>query len=148
MRKTRILIEGAVYHVTSRTNDKIELFGKRLGRRIMLLTLEKAKEKYNFRLHNFCIMPTHFHLLIEPAVGTNLSKIIQWIKTRSAKGWNCSNNSTDHIWGERFFSRIIKNQNEYETVMDYIDQNPVKAGYVTKSADWIASGAYYRKHKL
>ena len=67
MRKPRYFIEGATYHVTSRTNNKIRVFDRRLGRKIMLLTLEDAKEKYDFCLYNFCIMPTHIHLLIRPS---------------------------------------------------------------------------------
>ena len=148
MRKKRVLIDGASYHVTSRTNNKVKVFENRLGRKIMLIILEEAKEKFGFQLVNFCIMPNHIHLLIKPADGTNLIKIIQWIKTNSAKCWNRINVSSDHLWGERFFSRIIKNEDELETVIDYIDQNPVKAGLVSEPSDWIASGAYYRKHGL
>ena len=135
MRKKRVLMDDATYHVTSRTNDKINVFGNRIGWKIMLVMLVDAKEKYGFKLHNFCIMPTHIHLLITPASGTNLSRIIQWLKTQMAKRWNFIHGSVDHMWGERFFSRIIKNQDEFETVMDYIDQNPVKAGFVTVSGN-------------
>jgi len=67
MRKKRVFVDDSFYHVTSRTNDKIRVFDRKLGRKIMLLTLKDAKEKYNFILSNFCIMPTHIHLLIQPA---------------------------------------------------------------------------------
>jgi len=136
-------MEGAAYHVTSRTNDKIRVFDNNIGRRIMILVLENSKEKYSFRLHNFCIMPTHIHLLITPASGTDLSRIIQWIKTHSAKRWNCIHGSRDHVWGDRFFSRPVKDIREYFFVYKYIDQNPVKAGLVQHVQDWKASGAYY-----
>ena len=143
MRKKRKFMEGVAYHVTSRTNDKIRVFANNLGRKIMLLILEAAKEKFGFRLHNFCIMPNHIHLLITPASGTSLSRIIQWIKTRTAKRWNCIHGSSDHLWGERFFARPIKDSWEYFIVYNYIDQNPVKAGLVHNAQDWKASGAYY-----
>ena len=65
MRKKRELVENAFYHVTSRTNDKIRVFENRLGRKIMLIVLQNAKDKFHFRLANFCIMPTHIHLLIK-----------------------------------------------------------------------------------
>ena len=143
MRKKRIIIEGAAYHVTSRTNGKTPAFENRLGRKIMRITLENAKEKFGFRLHNFCIMPTHIHLLITPKSGTNLSRIMQWIKTHSAKRWNCINNSKDHLWGERFFARQIKDITDYLSVQNYIDQNPVNAGLVSNALDWEDCGAYY-----
>ncbi len=143
MRKKRVFAEGAAYHVTSRTNAKSRVFEKNLGRKIMLLVLEEAKEKYAFTLHNFCIMPTHIHLLITPASGTNLSRIIQWIKTHSARRWNSIHGSKDHLWGERFFSRPLNNFQDYISVNNYIDQNAIKAGLVCNAQDWKASGAYY-----
>jgi putative transposase len=143
MRKKREFIDGLFYHVTSRTNDKIRVFENKLGRRIMLMTLQDAKEKYRFRLANFCVMPTHIHLLIEPKEGTNLSRIMQWIKTNSAKRWNFIHGSKDHVWGERYFARTVKNLQEFEFVMNYINQNPVVAGLSECPASWKASGAFY-----
>jgi putative transposase len=143
MRKKRELVEGAVYHVSSRTNDKIHVFNQDLGQKVMLLVLEDAKEKYGFKLHNFCIMPNHIHLLITPSNGENLSRIVQWIKTKFAKIWNGIHGSQDHLWGERFFSRAMKDLDEYIVAYNYIDQNPVKAGLANSPVEWEASGAFY-----
>jgi putative transposase len=88
MRKKREFIAGAFYHVTSRTNDKIRVFENNLGRKIMLITLQDAKDKFKFRLTNFCVMPTHIHLLIKPEAAASLSVIMQWVKLTSAKRWN------------------------------------------------------------
>ena len=145
MRKRRWFIESAPYHVTSRTNNKIRVFDDYSSRKIMLWVIKKAKEKYRFTLHNFCVMPTHIHLLITPAEGTNLSRIVQWIKTRSAKRLNFVRGSTDHLWGERFFARPVTDIYEYNIINEYINQNPVRAGLVHNPADWKASGAYYRR---
>ena len=84
MRRKREFTEDAFYHVTSRTNNKIRVFENNLGRKIMLIVLQDAQNKFRFGLTNFCVMPTHIHLLIKPAEGQNLSVIMRWIKTRSA----------------------------------------------------------------
>jgi len=148
MRKKREFIAGAFYHVTSRTNGKIRVFENKLGRKIMLITLQDAKDKFRFRLANFCIMPTHIHLLIEPGKGTCLSEIMQWIKTRSAKRWNTIHGSIDHLWGNRYFARAVKDPQEYEFIMNYIDQNPVVVGLAPTPAEWKASGAFYQAHNI
>ncbi|MCL2809849.1 MAG: transposase [Treponema sp.] len=148
MRKKREFVKNAFYHVTSRTNDRIRVFDNKLGRKIMLITLQNAKEKFNFILTNFCIMPTHIHLLIKPTEETSLNNILQWIKTKSAKNWNFIHGSTDHLWGNRYFSRPIKDFHDYETVMNYIDQNPVKERLTLYPADWNASGAFYKAHDI
>ena len=142
MRKKREFVTGAFYHVTSRTNDKIRVFENNLGRKIMLITLQDAKDKFNFRLTNFCVMPTHIHLLIKPQTNTNLSDIMKWIKSISAKRWNCIHGSIDHLWGQRFFARAIKDPEEYKVIMEYIDQNPVVVGLATAPDEWKASAAY------
>jgi len=146
MRKKREFIEGAFYHVTSRTNDKNKVFENHLGQKTMLLVLDEAKEKFRFQLANFCVMPTHIHLLIKPEEKTNLSTIMHWIKTRSAKRWNFLHGSKDHMWGSRYFARVIKDQQEFDAVMEYIDQNPVKAGLVTSPEAWFAGGARHHRY--
>jgi putative transposase len=144
MRNKRQFVGGAFYHVTSRTNDKIRVFENNLGRKIMLMTLQDAKDKFHFNLTNFCVMPTHIHLLIKPEEKTCLSEIMRWIKTVSAKRWNNIHGSTDHLWGNRYFARAIKDNDEYETVMNYIEQNPVVAGLTASPEDWKASAAFYK----
>jgi putative transposase len=143
MRSKRILIDGATYHVTSRANAKNQVFFNYFSRKIMLLVIQEAKEKYGFRLHNFCIMPNHIHLLITPKSGTNLSRILQWIKTKSAKIWNCTFRSKDHLWGDRFFSRPVKDLKDYFSVHNYIDQNPIKEGLFNNAEEWKYCGAYF-----
>jgi putative transposase len=136
MRKKREFVDGAVYHVTSRTNDKTPVFADLAGRKTMLLVLMEAREKFGFTLANFCIMPTHIHLLIMPGEGGGLSRIMHWIKTQSAKRWNRYHGSINHLWGERYFARIIKDPQDYAYVMEYIDQNPVKAGLALSVGEW------------
>jgi REP element-mobilizing transposase RayT len=148
MYKKREFLANAFYHVTSRTNNKIHVFENKLGRKIMLITLQDAKDKYRFRLSNFCVMPTHIHLLIQPKKGTKLCDIMHWIKRNSAKRWNSIHGSSDHMWGQRYFARIVRDDQEYESVMEYIDQNPVKAGLTSSPIEWKASGAFYKSQGL
>jgi REP element-mobilizing transposase RayT len=148
MYKKRKFIDGMFYHVTSRTNDKVKIFETKIGQKIMLITLQDAKDKFRFQLTNFSIMPTHIHLLIKPVSGTSLSRIMHWIKIISAKRWNFIHGSTDHMWGQRYFAKVIISQHHYDYVYKYIDQNPVKAGYVTEPACWKASGAFHKLHDL
>ena len=144
MYKKREFTKAAYYHVTSRTNDKIRVFENNLGRKIMLMVLQDAKAKFHFNLANFCIMPTHIHLLIQPPAETDLSKIMHWIKLQSAKRWNNIHGSIDHVWGQRYYAGLIKDRNQFDFVMDYIDQNAVVVGLSETPEAWKASGAYYK----
>jgi putative transposase len=65
---------------------------------------------------------------------------MQWLKCNFAKKWNKVHNITGHVWGERFFSRIIKNTKEFINVITYIDENPVDAGLVQNAVNWAFGG--------
>jgi putative transposase len=144
MRQERLFIKGMFYHITSRTNNKVRAFEDDISKKIIIETLYDAKEKFNFLLTNFCIMPTHIHLLIKPDEKTNLSVVMHWIKTMSARRLNLQRKSKDHIWGNRYFARIVNNDQEYEEIMYYIDQNPVTAGLASSPEEWKESASCYR----
>jgi putative transposase len=93
-------------------------------------------------------MDNHIHFLIKPGPNTSLSKIMQWIKCNFAKKWNRENNTKGHLWGERFFSRIIKNIDDFIKVSQYIDENPVKAKIVQNPHEWKFSGLFHRLKKI
>jgi len=134
MRRKREFTKGSSCRVTSPTNNNTRVFENNPGRKIKLIVLQDAQNKFRFGLANFCVMPTHIRLLIKPAGGQNLGAIMRWIKTRSAVRRNWIHGSTDRMWGDRYFARPVKDDPEYEYMMNYIDQNPVKAGLAREPA--------------
>jgi putative transposase len=73
---------------------------------------------------------------------------MQWIKSNFAKWWNKKHNTKGHLWGERFFSRIIKDARDFERVSEYIDENPVKAKLVKKPEQWYFGGLFHRLMRI
>ncbi|MDR2150745.1 MAG: transposase [Spirochaetaceae bacterium] len=141
--------QGLTYHVTSKVNrDAFELEPDDMKELFLVVIEEAIKKGFKFKLWNFCIMGNHFHFLITPKKGESLSSIIKWIKMVFAIRWNKRHNKTGHFWGDRFYSREIKDQRDFWTVYNYIDQNPVAAGLVQKPEDWQYSGAYHREHGI
>ena len=145
MRRNRQLQEGAEYHVTARINRGEKIFLTRENRELFMGVLKRAKEKFNFSLKNFCIMGNHIHLLIKPGPGVSLSKIMQWLLGVFAQLWNKKHNLSGHLWGDRFFSRIILGFLDFLKVFSYIDYNPVFAGIVEYPEQWEYGGLWYRK---
>ncbi|MDR1324699.1 MAG: transposase [Treponema sp.] len=146
MRPLRQFLDGAIYYVTSEINrNEMDLKPSRI--KTMFLTfIKKAKQKYPFQLLNFCIMDNHINLLIKPERGQSLSKIMQWIKGNFAKYWNkIHNKQSGHLWGKRFFSKIINDARQFARVFDYIDKNPEQAGMVKQAEDWEFGGLYHHR---
>lgn len=107
MRVPRRLQRGALYHVTVRANRREMIFNSDEVKRLFIMVLERASRKFTFRVDNFCIMGNHVHLLILPESGTSLSRLMQWILSVFAMAYNKKYGLTGHVWGERFFSRIV-----------------------------------------
>jgi putative transposase len=148
MRKPRELRESAKYHVTARANRKEMILDSSRTKALFLEIVAQAKKRYHFRIDNFTVMGNHFHLIIQPGVGVSLSRIMQWILSVFAQAYNRLHGFTGHVWGERFFSRIIGTVREYLTIFDYVDENPVKAGQIDFCGDWIFSGLYFRRRGI
>ena len=140
MRKPRQLEAGARYHVTARANRKEMILDTSAMKELFLSVIKRAKKKYDFRLENFCIMGNHFHFVIQPGRGESLSAIMRWILSVFAMAFNKIRGFTGHVWGSRFFSRIISGLRELMQVFEYIDENPVKASQVADRRDWRYGG--------
>ncbi|HKL86425.1 MAG TPA: transposase [Treponemataceae bacterium] len=140
MRKNRILLDGAIYHVSARVNNKEHLLSspqlKILFQNIML----RAKIRFDLKIENFIIMNNHYHIMIRPGKGESLSKIMQWIMSMFARAYNKRTGRTGHFWGERYFSRIIYTLEQYLRVFEYLDLNPVRANLVDSVSAWPFGG--------
>lgn len=148
MRKPRILVDGAKYHVSARANRQELIFQSDAMKSLFQEVLVHAKKKYSFRLDNFCIMGNHFHLIIQPNPGVSLSAIMQWVLSVFAQLWNRHHGLTGHLWGERFYSRVLETFVDLFQTSQYIDQNPVQAGLVHKVTDWLFGGVHQRQQGL
>ena len=145
MRKPRQLIDGARYHVTARANRKEMILSTAAVKDLFLAVVKRAKAKYDFRLENFCIMGNHFHFIIKPGRGECLSAIMQWILSVFAMAYNRRMGYTGHVWGSRFYSRIIESLRQLLQLFEYIDANPIKAYDLGQSGEWPWGGLCHHK---
>ena len=68
-RPLRIEYPGAFYHVTSRGNERKDIFKSNADREMFLSYLASAQEKYEAVVHAYCLMSNHYHLIIETPLG-------------------------------------------------------------------------------
>ena len=64
-RKLRVEYEGAIYHVMSRGDRREPIFKDDADRELFLATLAECCAKIDWQVHALCLMPNHFHLVIE-----------------------------------------------------------------------------------
>lgn len=134
-RAARIKGEFSTYHVMQRGNEKRNIFISDDDRNRFLSTLERMREKYNFKLEAYCLMDNHIHLLINDN-GNDISKIVKSMNISYAYYFNHIYNRVGHLFQDRFKSEIIDNEDYLLAVSAYIHNNPVKAGIVKTPEDY------------
>ena len=115
---------------------------------LFIRTLRRARKRYDFRLENFCVMGNHFHLMIRPGPNESLSRIMQWIMSVYAMAWNRRHQVIGHLWGARFFSRIVEGFKAFLEVFKYLDDNPVKSGQAANPRDWRFGGLWRHREGI
>ncbi len=88
----------------------------------------------HYQLHAWVIMPNHVHMLIEPAAGKSLSEILQGIKSVSAHNGNKLLGREGEFWQKESYDHLIRDDADFARCVEYIEQNPVKAG-LAKAAE-------------
>lgn len=135
-RAARGLVDDAVYHVLNRGNAKQTVFFNDGDYDAFLRLLRIAKERYPVRLLAYCLMPNHFHLVVQPVHGRDLSKCMHWLLTSHARRHHNRRGTNGHVWQGRYKSFPIKKDNHLLMVMRYVERNPVRAGLVASAIDW------------
>ncbi len=86
-------------------------------------------------------MPDHVHLLILPAPGDSISKIVQELKYASNRIINAKRKRRGSLWQKGFFDRFTRTPKEFVETLEYMHQNPVRKGLVAMPSAWRWSSA-------
>ena len=132
--------ESTYFVATSTWKKKNILQSERMaGLLIDVLQNYRAQQKY--LLHEFVIMPNHFHLLITPVNDTTLERAMQLIKGGFSFRAQKELGIQGEIWQTSFFDRRIRDAAEYQKYKEYIWQNPVAAGLAASAEKFPFSSA-------
>ena len=142
-RPLRISYPGAFYHVTSRGNEKRNIFLSVQDRKRFLDYIELANEKFGAIIHCYCMMSNHYHLLLETPHG-NLSSIIHHINSSYTTYFNIKRSRSGHLFQGRFKAILVDKEAYLVELSRYIHMNPVRARMVENPWDykWSSCTAY------
>jgi putative transposase len=134
-RAPRLQVAGGLYHLGARgvrreriyrTRGDYELFGCIFGRVV---------ERFDWRCHSYCLMPNHYHLLVETK-APNLSAGMQRLNSIYAQWFNHLYGSTGHVFEKRFYSRLVESSYDLLELVRYITLNPVRSGLCEDASGW------------
>lgn len=143
-RPLRITVPNLPFHVLDRGNNRQIVFQEEADFVYYLRLLRRYKDELKFKLYHFCLMPNHFHLVLEPTIEGSLPKIM--MRSTLAYSWyfNQRYGGVGHVWQGRYKSSLVDKENYFIWCGLYVELNAVRAGLVSKPEDWRWSS--YRFH--
>lgn len=142
-RRLRSHYYGAMYHVMLRGNHKNRIFFNDDHYTFFYSLLQSVFIKYSCKIHLFCLMTNHVHLVIE--VGhIPLKKIMQSLASRYASRINKFLNLQGHLFQGRYKEKPIMDEAYLLELFFYIHNNPLAAGMVADvdQYPWSSYRAY------
>jgi REP element-mobilizing transposase RayT len=147
-RPLRVEYPGAFYHVINRGNTGQDLFKSLRDREKFLEYLETATTRFLIRIHTYCLMTNHYHLLVETPEA-NLSRAMQWINVSYAVYFNTKRERHGHLFQGRFKSVLVEADEYLKPLSRYIHLNPVRAKMIGSASDypWSSYSFFIGKKK-
>jgi REP element-mobilizing transposase RayT len=141
-RMLRTTLPDGYFHVFARGVAGSPVFVDDEDRRSFLALVAFATRRYGWQFHTLCLMTTHYHFVLESA-RARLSAGMQWLNVVYAQGFNRRYTRHGHLFGSRFGSRVIEDEEYLQAVCEYVLLNPVRAGLCERAADWPWSASRY-----
>lgn len=134
-RPLRIEYDGALYHVTSRGNERKPIFRDDADRELFFNTLSQVTQRFHWLCHAYCLMNNHYHLLVETPDG-NLSKGMRQLNGVYTQVFNHRHRRVGHLFQGRFNAILVQKDSHFLEVCRYVVLNPVRAKSSSHPGEW------------
>lgn len=134
-RKLREWYPGAIYHLMHRGVRRTEIFSDETDYHVFLEILKVALDKYQCKIHAYCMMTNHIHLLLETSED-EIGRFMKCLSERYAMYFNHKYQYRGHLFESRYKSCLVKEDSYFLQTSRYIHLNPVKARIVVKPEDY------------
>ena len=128
------------YFITASTFQKHHILRSDRMAGLFVDVLLHYREQDKYLLHEFVVMPDHFHLLITPS--ESLERAMQLIKGGFSFRANKELGFIHEIWQPSYYDRRVRDAEEYFAFREYIRQNPVRRGLVVNVEDYRFNSAW------
>lgn len=142
-RLPRVLSSCGVYHVMLRSVNRQQIFFDEEDYQYFTYLLLKYKMICGYKLYAYCLMGNHIHILIYIS-NDSIETVFKRIGSSFVHWYNIKYDRTGHLFQDRFKSEPVNDSTYFLTVLRYILQNPVAAGFCKSPADYkYGSGPEY-----
>jgi putative transposase len=134
-RELRILDPDAIYHVTSRGNNRGLITFDSTDRAGWCEELSAAATKHKWEVFAWCLMPNHHHVVLRAPEG-GVSSGFQEINGNHARRTNRRHDRVGHLFQNRFYCGEIASEAHLISAILYVVRNPVAAGLCEHAGLW------------
>ena len=134
-RPLRLEHPDALWHVTSRGNERRDIFRDDDDREEFLSTLARTVAMFRWRLYAWVLMNNHYHLLLETP-EPNLSRGMRQLNGIYTQRFNRRHGRSGHLMQGRFKGILVEKEAHLLELCRYVVLNPVRAGAARSARDW------------
>ena len=137
-RRRRIAPAGFVYHVMNRAAGRQVLFEKPSDYNAFEDILSLGQRHTPMRIIAYCLMRTHWHLLLWPERDGTITTFMHWVTTVHARRWVLAHDAVGRgaVYQSRFKAIAVQPGQHLFTVWRYIERNPIRANLVRRAELW------------
>lgn len=144
-RYPRSYIKTTYFHVITQGINKNYIFEREEDIKYYIKIMYNLIEKQKVEIVAYCIMNNHAHILIKAEEIKELSKYMQRLNTKYAIYYNKKYEKVGYVFRDRYKSEGIYSEEQLYSCINYIYNNPVKAGMCNKAEEYLYSN--HRKIK-
>lgn len=134
-RPLRLDHAGAVWHLTSRGNERREIFREDEDRERFLRILAGVVKRFRWRVHAYVLMGNHYHLLLDTPEPT-LSRGMKHLNGVYTQSFNRRHRRVGHLLQGRFKAILVERESHLLELTRYVVLNPVRAGMTETAGQW------------
>ena len=134
-------VPGGTYFITTNTWERRALFAKPDWAKIVEAKLFEYRDKGEYFVHRYVVMPDHLHVILTPGERTTLERAAQLIKGGSSHDTGLKFAARFPVWQPGFTQHLIRDQADYDSHVLYIDLNPVKRGLASRPEEYTFCSA-------
>ena len=129
-----------VFFITICAKDKAAHFLNSELAEEIVSSLLVLRERREFPIYCYCLMPDHLHLVISPSVSSgSVSGIVRRLKSFTTKiGWE--HGVSGRLWQKSFYDHVVRSDENLMSICQYILMNPVRKALAERAEDWEYSG--------
>ena len=141
----RVILEERTFFVTASIWGKRSLLQSDRAAQPFVATLFEYQGQRKYRLHEFVVMPDHFHVLITVGAGMTIESAVQFIKGEFAFWAGRELGFQAPVWQKGFSEIRVLDRDAFQAQAQYIWQNPVRAHLVGQAEAYAYSSAGMRE---